>query len=168
MELTFVVPKRKVVVLGKLAPGIDSAFCFADSADTTEDFFKALQDVNKNFFMVIDGSGAKEGEVDIISLDGKQILRRSADRRVRKFPEIDTRSLSSTFTKDQMLTRASNIEVGKIAVYQGRDCIKVQGNPAPPGKVILVSLLDGKKVLADDDLLLQAGDMKFCLTLHVK
>jgi len=131
---------------------------FADSADTPNDPFCAIIEGKLIPFFVIEEDGTKEGEVSIVSLDGTQILRRPSTRQVMKIPGV---FLDESGQGQKVLkARLSNAEDGGVVDLTDSKVsyMKVQGNPTPVGKVILVRLIDGIKSLVDDDLLVTVRD----------
>ena len=156
------------VELGSLKPGVMSLFVFADSADTAGDLLRTLTDDEQKCFFVIDDKDKKESEVSIVSIDGAQLLRRSSDRSVIKIP-LPPDPLQ---WKPQPTTvRLSNVEDGMVIGLPRRQTsiyLKVKGNPSPAGKVIVVCLNDGSKVLIDDDLMVKVGTLSVHLNLCFK
>ncbi len=174
MDLVIVIPDGNIRKLGDLNPG--DIFCFADSAETPQYLFEALQNFGQNFFLVFKGDGSKKkGEVDIASLDGKQKIRRMSNRSVRPLYSGTKRLPPQVFLEGYINAtkkRASNVACGDVVVYgvtfddfKALDVekqkkfiyLKVEGNPSPVEKVILVSL-HGEEVMIDDDLLVHPYD----------
>lgn len=156
----------KPVTLSSLIPGISSIFCFVDSADTTEELLEALSDAGKNCFMVFVDESKKDSGVDIVSLDGKQILRRQGNRSVVKIHWNGPYGWKA----DSAKARLSNVEAGNVVRYSpdvSKDGLfmKAVGNPSPAGKVMLISLDDGIKHVVDDDLMVSHGVTVLCLSL---
>jgi hypothetical protein len=174
MELSMNLAGDKPVTLGSLKPGAFSLFCFTDSADTPEDLLTALNEGGQNCYIVFVGDGKKGEGVDIVSLDGKQVRRMNPNRLVTKIPCTPK---SFGWVADTARSRMSNVENGKVVAFPppaknvddtGTAFLKIQGNPNPPGKVILVSLEDGEKIIVDDDLLVQAGTASVCINLRYR
>ena len=136
--------------LGKLDPG--TLFFFADSGNFKEDPLEALTASEENIFMVFtDESNKSEGEeIDIVSLDGKVVLRRSSSRMVRKVGE-------PSFHEGGMATgRAmlSKLESGTTVFTRTSFLMVSKASPSPKGKVVLFSTM-GEKIVEDEDLLVQ-------------
>lgn len=149
-----------------LSPGIGSLFVFADSADTPEDLLSAIGGEKQRCFFVVEDKDTKESEVSIVSLDGAQILRRSGARLVINIPVCN-----EVMYRPAVNARLSNVENGmEVILPTSKNSVyfKVMGNPTPQGKVLLVNLNGGAKVLIDDDTLVKCRNINMDVAVGFK
>ncbi len=157
-------PNIEITTLGKLTKG--EVFSFADSGNTPAQLFETLVNPCGNIFMVFADEGNKNGgeDVDVVSLDGKQMLRRYFSREVMRIKGCDL----TVGVKSPNRAMVSNLEPGTfVCCGYGQVSMVVKGNPSPKGKVLLINRGFGiKRVEVDDDLLVHFyPDARFCVNL---